>query len=56
MSELLANINDAFGSVTYVVENFSTTIAQTPMLLLFCVALPVISFGVGLLIRALHRA
>ena len=56
MSTLLSGVSDAMTSVSSVFTDIAATIAETPLLLLFAVALPVISFGVGLLIRVLHRA
>lgn len=55
MSTLLSGVSDAMTSVGSVFTDIAETIANTPLLLLFAVALPVISFGVGLLIRVLHR-
>lgn len=56
MSELLTGVTDVMTSVTGVLSSMATTIVDTPLLLLSAVALPVVSFGVGLLVRVLHRA
>ena len=55
MTELLANVGDVYNSLSFVVTSVAETIASTPMLLLFAVALPLVSFGAGLLLRVLHR-
>lgn len=55
MSELLTGVTDVMTTVTSVLSSMSSTIVSTPLLLLSAVGLPVVSFGVGLLIRVLHR-
>lgn len=56
MAGVLAGVGDAASGVFDVASSTASTIVSTPLLLLFAVALPIISFGVGLLIRVLHRA
>ncbi len=56
MTDLLAGVTDVMTTVGSIVSTVATTITSTPLLTLTAVAIPVISFGVGLLIRVMHRA
>jgi hypothetical protein len=56
MAELLTGVTEVMTTVGSVLSTTAETITSTPLLTLTAVALPVISFGVGLLIRVMHRA
>lgn len=56
MAEILSGVTDAMTTVGSVLSTTADTITSTPLLTLTAVALPVISFAVGLLIRVMHRA
>lgn len=53
---ILGSVGDVASGVFDVAHITASTIVSTPLLLLFAVGLPVISFGVGLIIRIKSRA
>ena len=55
MTEILSSVSEVMQTVMAVFGEIATAITSTPLLLLFAVAIPVISFGVGLLVRVLNR-
>ena len=54
MTELLAAVTSVFTSVVGWVGTVATTITEEPVLLLFCVAVPLCGLGVGMFSRLLH--
>ena len=54
MTELLTAVTDVFTAAIGWVSTTATTITGTPMLLLFCVAVPLCGLGVGMFGRLLH--
>lgn len=53
MSTLLTSITTVFTSAVGWVSTVATTIAETDVLLLFCVAVPLCGLGVGMFKRLL---
>ena len=56
MAEILSGVTDLMTTVGSVLSTMATTITDTPLLSLTAIGIPVVSFGVGLLIRVMHRA
>lgn len=56
MSTILASVSTVSTTVFTLVGNVAETIAGNPLLTLTAIALPVISFGAGMLIRLIRRA
>lgn len=54
MTELLAAVTSVFTSAVGWVGTVATTITGEPVLLLFCVAVPLCGLGVGMFSRLLH--
>ncbi|MFR1051188.1 MAG: hypothetical protein ACLSE7_05630 [Lachnospirales bacterium] len=54
MTELLTAVTSVFTSAVGWVSTVATTITGTPVLLLFCVAVPLCGLGVGMFSRLLH--
>lgn len=54
MTELLAAVTSVFTSAVDWVGTVATTITEEPVLLLFCVAVPLCGLGVGMFSRLLH--
>lgn len=54
MSELLTSVGTVFTSVIGWAGTVGTTITSTPVLLLYCVAVPLCGIGVGMFSRLLH--
>lgn len=54
MTELLSAVTSVFTSAVDWVSTVATTITGTPVLLLFCVAVPLCGLGVGMFSRLLH--
>ncbi|MCI5704537.1 MAG: hypothetical protein MR272_04880 [Pseudoflavonifractor sp.] len=54
MTELLSAVTSVFTSAVGWVSTVATTITGTPVLLLFCVAVPLCGLGVGMFSRLLH--
>ena len=54
MTELLSAVTSVFTSAVGCVSTVATTITGTPVLLLFCVAVPLCGLGVGMFSRLLH--
>ena len=54
MAELLAAVTSVFTSAVGWVGTVATTITEEPVLLLFCVAVPLCGLGVGMFSRLLH--
>ena len=54
MTELLSAVTSVFTSAVGWVSTVATTITGTPVLLLFCVAVPLCGLGVGMFSRMLH--
>ncbi|WP_368044132.1 hypothetical protein [Intestinimonas massiliensis (ex Afouda et al. 2020)] len=54
MTELLAAVTSVFTSAVGWVGTVATTITEEPVLLLFCVAVPLCGLGVGMFSRLLH--
>jgi len=54
MTELLSAVTSVFTSAVGWVSTVATTITSTPVLLLFCVAVPLCGLGVGMFSRLLH--
>lgn len=54
MTELLAAVTSVFTSAVGWVGTVATTITEQPVLLLFCVAVPLCGLGVGMFSRLLH--
>lgn len=54
MEALLKAVGDVFTSVIGWVGTVGTTITDTPVLLLSCVAVPLCGIGVGMFGRLLH--
>ena len=55
METLLTNISNVTTTVTDTAGSFATLVTEQPLLLLFCVGLPVVSFGAGMLLMLFHR-
>ena len=53
MAALLTAVTDVFTAVVGYVSTVATTITGTPVLLLFCVAVPLCGIGVGMFKRLL---
>jgi hypothetical protein len=53
MTELLTSVTSVFTSAIGWVATVGTTITGTPVLLLFCVAVPLCGLGVGMFKRLL---
>lgn len=56
MAAIWTAVSTAVTNLLTAVSSVATTIASTDILLIFAVVLPVVSFGVGLLIRLINRA
>lgn len=54
MANLLASAGEVFTSAIGWVGTVATTITEQPVLLLFCVAVPLCGIGVGMFGRLLH--
>lgn len=54
MADLLTNIGTVFTQVISWAGTVGTTITGTPVLLLYCVAVPLCGIGVGMFARLLH--
>ena len=54
MTELLTAVTSVFTSAVGWVSTVATTITGTPVILLFCVAVPLCGLGVGMFSRLLH--
>lgn len=54
MTELLAAVTSVFTAAVGWVGTVATTITGQPVLLLFCVAVPLCGLGVGMFSRLLH--
>ncbi len=54
MSALLTSVTDVFTAAVGWVGTVATTITGTPVLLLFCVGVPLCGLGVGMFSRLLH--
>lgn len=54
MTELLAAVTSVFTATVGWVGTVATTITGQPVLLLFCVAVPLCGLGVGMFSRLLH--
>lgn len=54
MSDLLGSVGDVFTAVIGWAGTVGTTITGTPVLLLYCVAVPLCGIGVGMFARLLH--
>lgn len=54
MSALLTSVTDVFTAAVGWVATVATTITGTPVLLLFCVGVPLCGLGVGMFSRLLH--
>ena len=55
MAAILSSVSTVATTVFTLVGNVAETIAGNPLLTLFAIAVPVISFGAGMLIRLIHR-
>lgn len=53
IGEIMGTVGDVFGAAVDMVETVATTVAGTPMLLLFAVV-PLVGIGVGLFRRLLN--
>lgn len=53
MEALLPNVTSVFTAAVGWVGQVATTIAEEPVLMLFCVAVPLVGLGVGLFKRLL---
>lgn len=51
---LVVAIRDVFTQVVSWAKTVGTTVTETPVLLLFCVAVPLCGIGVGMFKRLLH--
>lgn len=56
MSAIWTAVTTAVTNLLTTVSSVASTIASTDILLIFAVVLPIVSFGVGLLIRLINRA
>lgn len=54
MADLLTSIGTVFTQVISWAGTVGTTIVDTPVLLLYCVAVPLVGIGVGMFARLLH--
>lgn len=54
MTALLTSVGEVFTQVISWVGTVATTITGQPVLLLFCVAVPLCGLGVGMFSRLLH--
>lgn len=54
MEALLTSVGEVFTSVIGWAGTVGTTVVNTPVLLLFCVGVPLCGLGVGLFTRLLH--
>ncbi|MPM26571.1 hypothetical protein SDC9_73075 [bioreactor metagenome] len=54
MTELLASVTAVFTAAIGWVGTTATTIGETPILLLFCVGVPLCGLGVGMFGRLMH--
>ena len=54
MTALLTSLTDVFSSAVGWVSTVATNITGQPVLLLFCVAVPLWGLGVGMFSRLLH--
>lgn len=54
MTALLTSVGEVFTSVIGWAGTVGTTITGTPVLLLYCVAVPLCGIGVGMFSRLLH--
>ena len=54
MSRVLAEVGAFCDTAVTFVSDFASKIVDDPLLLLFCVAIPVVGFGVGLLTRLIR--
>lgn len=54
MADLLTSVGTVFTSVIGWAGTVGTTITSTPVLLLYCVAVPLCGIGVGMFSRLLH--
>lgn len=54
MTALLTSVGEVFTSVIGWAGTVGTTITSTPVLLLYCVAVPLCGIGVGMFARLLH--
>lgn len=54
MTALLTSVGEVFTSVVGWAGTVGTTITGTPVLLLYCVAVPLCGIGVGMFARLLH--
>ena len=56
MANIWTAVSTAVTNLLSCVGNVAETVATTDILLIFAIVLPVVSFGVGLLIRLINRA
>ena len=54
MSALITAVTDVFTAAVGWVGTVATTVTGTPVLLLFCVGVPLCGLGVGMFSRLLH--
>ena len=54
MEALLTSVGDVFTAVIGWAGTVGTTVVSTPVLLLFCVGVPLCGLGVGFFTRLLH--
>lgn len=54
MADLLTSVGNVFTSVIGWAGTVGTTVTETPVLLLYCVAVPLCGIGVGMFSRLLH--
>lgn len=54
MESLLTSVGEVFTSVIGWAGTVGTTVVNTPVLLLFCVGVPLCGLGVGFFTRLLH--
>ncbi len=54
MTELLTSVTSVFTSAIGWVGTVASTITEQPVLLLFCVGVPLCGLGVGMFSRLLH--
>lgn len=54
MTELLSSVGEVFTQAISWVGTVATTITAQPVLLMFCVAVPLCGLGVGMFGRLLH--
>ncbi len=55
MADLLAGVTDVLPVVGNVMTTIANTVGSTPVLALFGITIPLISFGGGFFLRILHR-